>query len=59
MGDRWKELYETCSPHKDDHLLAFNDVHFLMAYLGAGQREAAGKFLDSIKEFVGLAMSFE
>src|SRR6218665_2772144 len=52
VGGRWKRLYETCLPHLDDHVLAFNDLHFLMAFLGAGQREIADKLLQSISAFV-------
>lgn len=53
VGDRWKELYRTCLPHKNDHILAFNDIHFLMAFLGANEKTATSQLLDSIREYVG------
>lgn len=49
--DRWEAVYEICRPHVDDHLLVFNDMHFLMSYLGAKKRDCADRLLQSMKEF--------
>lgn len=51
MKDKWREFNEVCKDHVDDHILAFNDAHFLMASLGAGDKSAADKLLTSLKEF--------
>ena len=40
VGDRWTELAEAWDQHADGKLYPFNDLHAVMAYLGAGQ---AGK----------------
>lgn len=39
-GDRWTELAEAWDAHADGVLYPFNDVHAVMAYLGAGRHEA-------------------
>lgn len=52
MGSRWKELFETCRPHSEDHVLAFNDAHVLMCLLGAGDMDAVVKVIDSLSEYV-------
>lgn len=51
VKDKWREFNEVCKDHVDDHILAFNDAHFLMASLGAGDKSAADKLLTSLKEF--------
>lgn len=51
MKDKWREFNEVCKDHVDDHILTFNDAHFLMASLGAGDKSAADKLLTSLKEF--------
>ncbi len=52
VGSRWKELFETCRPHSEDHVLAFNDAHVLMCLLGAGDMDAVVKVIDSLSEYV-------
>ncbi|XP_066270383.1 tetratricopeptide repeat protein 38-like [Branchiostoma lanceolatum] len=52
VGSRWEDLYETCRPHADDHILIFNDLHVLMSCLGAKQDEAAKKLVNALKSFV-------
>ncbi|CAH1251951.1 TTC38 [Branchiostoma lanceolatum] len=52
VGSRWEDLYETCRPHADDHILVFNDLHVLMSCLGAKQDEAAKKLVNALKNFV-------
>jgi hypothetical protein len=49
---RWEEIYEMCRPHIDDHILLFNDLHLLMACLGAKKQEVAETMMTSLKHFV-------
>ena len=56
VGDRWENVYEICRPHIDDHIIVFNDVHFLMTYLGArkGKKEKTDElFMKSVEENLG------
>ncbi|XP_067666237.1 tetratricopeptide repeat protein 38-like isoform X2 [Haliotis asinina] len=52
VGERWNDIYDVCRPHVDDHILAFNDVHILMACLASKQPDAAKQMMESIKQFV-------
>ena len=52
MKDRWQDVYEMCREHLDDHVLAFNDAHMMMACMGAGNKEGSDKLLSSLKTFV-------
>nr|XP_022345832.1 tetratricopeptide repeat protein 38-like [Crassostrea virginica] len=51
VKDKWKEFNEICRDHAEDHILTFNDAHFLMACLGAGDKTASDKLITSLKEF--------
>lgn len=56
VGERWENVYEICRPHVDDHIMVFNDVHFLMTYLRArkGKEEKTDElFMKSIEENLG------
>jgi tetratricopeptide (TPR) repeat protein len=37
VGDRWQRLVEAWEPHIDDAWYAFNDVHAMMTFAGAGR----------------------
>ncbi|PVD31803.1 hypothetical protein C0Q70_07221 [Pomacea canaliculata] len=52
IGDRWEDVFELCRPHLDDHILVFNDIHFLLGCLGAGKADATKYFINSFEEFV-------
>lgn len=39
-GDRWHELADAWDAHADGRLYPFNDLHAVMAYLGAGRRSS-------------------
>lgn len=45
---RWQSVYNMCEPHKRDHLLGFNDAHFMMSYLGMDDLQAARELIDTI-----------
>nr|XP_022297287.1 tetratricopeptide repeat protein 38-like [Crassostrea virginica] len=51
VKDKWKEFNEICRDHAEDHILTFNDAHFLMASLGAGDKTVSDKLITSLKEF--------
>lgn len=51
-SSRWEQVYEVCRPHQDEHVTAFNDIHLLMAYLGAKKTELTTNLLQSIKQYV-------
>ncbi|KAM6946264.1 tetratricopeptide repeat protein 38 [Aplochiton taeniatus] len=50
VKDRWRELLQVTLPHTDDHVLIFNDLHFLMASLGAKEAGAAQRLLDGLRQ---------
>lgn len=44
-GDRWIEVADAWDAHADGDLYAFNDLHAVMAYLGAGRDEAVARVM--------------
>ncbi|XP_071382506.1 tetratricopeptide repeat protein 38 isoform X2 [Centroberyx affinis] len=50
VKDRWRELLQVTGPHTDDHVTLFNDLHFLMASLGAGETAASQRLLEGLRE---------
>ncbi|XP_076028080.1 tetratricopeptide repeat protein 38 [Genypterus blacodes] len=50
VKDRWRELIQATLPHNDDHVTLFNDLHFLMASLGANETAAAQRLLEGLQE---------
>jgi tetratricopeptide (TPR) repeat protein len=51
VGDRWRELADVAESRIDDHVLAFTDLHFMMA-LAVGDRAAACRgLLASLQDF--------
>ncbi|XP_074642499.1 tetratricopeptide repeat protein 38-like [Tubulanus polymorphus] len=57
VGSRWNDLFEICRPHLEDHILVFNDIHLLMACLGAKKKDVADVFMESIKNYVSNNLS--
>lgn len=47
---RWNGVYKMCKPHERDHLLGFNDAHFMMAFLGMDDMQTARELIDTIDE---------
>lgn len=45
---RWTELAEAWSGTADDGIYAFNDVHGLIAYLGAGRADLAARQMETL-----------
>ncbi|KAM8892785.1 tetratricopeptide repeat protein 38 [Spinachia spinachia] len=50
VKDRWQELLQVTRPHTDDHVTLFNDVHFLMASLGAKDGGTSVRLLEGLRE---------
>ncbi|MEO1194313.1 MAG: tetratricopeptide repeat protein [Pseudomonadota bacterium] len=49
VGDRWQELSETWDAVADGKLYSFNDLHGVMAYLGAGREAEVERILASYR----------
>jgi hypothetical protein len=52
-NERWEDLFEICHPHLEDHALLFNDLHFIMSFLGAKKKGVGKRFVQSLKEYIG------
>ncbi|XP_018425895.1 PREDICTED: tetratricopeptide repeat protein 38 [Nanorana parkeri] len=50
VGDRWNKLVQTTKKHTNDHLLIFNDLHFLMSSLGSKDVGMTNQLLETLKE---------
>ncbi|XP_075712084.1 tetratricopeptide repeat protein 38 [Rhinoderma darwinii] len=50
VGKRWDKLVQVTKKRTDDHILIFNDLHFLMSSLGSKNREMTTRLLKSLKE---------
>ncbi|HYE49642.1 MAG TPA: tetratricopeptide repeat protein [Azospirillaceae bacterium] len=48
-GERWRRLADDWSPAADQAYYAFNDVHALIAFLGAGRDADAGRVLAALE----------
>lgn len=44
-GARWQALAERWAPHAEDAFCAFNDVHAMMAFAGAGRNDLAQRLM--------------
>ncbi|XP_077862856.1 tetratricopeptide repeat protein 38-like [Saccoglossus kowalevskii] len=52
VGPRWMKVFNFSKTHVDDQALVFNDLHFMMAALGAKQQRIANELFESIRNFV-------
>ncbi|MCZ8376180.1 MAG: tetratricopeptide repeat protein [Beijerinckiaceae bacterium] len=48
VGTRWEELADKAEARLEDRSLVFADLHYLLALLGAGRDEAAGRLAESL-----------
>ena len=53
VGDRWRDLAEVAEKHIDDHMLAFTDLHFMLALCRDGRLATAERLLASFRAFAG------
>lgn len=47
IGGRWEALAENWAPHADSANYAFNDAHAMMAFVGAGRSDLAGRLIEA------------
>ncbi|KAG7214911.1 hypothetical protein INR49_005186 [Caranx melampygus] len=59
VKDRWRELLQVTQPHTDDHVTLFNDLHFLMASLGAKESGTSQRLLEGLQELAKAQLYFE
>lgn len=50
MGERWRDVLPVTREHSRDHILLFNDAHFLMASLGARDAQTTQELLTTLQE---------
>uniref|UniRef100_A0A672G7Q7 Tetratricopeptide repeat protein 38 n=1 Tax=Salarias fasciatus TaxID=181472 RepID=A0A672G7Q7_SALFA len=50
VKERWRELFQVTQRHTDDHVTLFNDLHFLMASLGAEESATTRRLLEGLQE---------
>ncbi|XP_020833092.1 tetratricopeptide repeat protein 38 isoform X1 [Phascolarctos cinereus] len=50
VGNRWQAVLPVTKPHSRDHILLFNDAHFLMSFLGAKDHETVQELLTTLQE---------
>ena len=55
-GDRWRELADAWAPRSDDGFCSFNDVHAMLAFVGA---RPAGRGLITNSESIARALRGE
>ena len=53
VGGRWAEIAETWAPLAEHAFYAFNDFHAMMAFVGSGDSDAAGRVLNAQKARIG------
>jgi hypothetical protein len=46
-GARWRSLAERWAPHAEDAFCAFNDLHAMMAFAGAGRHDLAQRLISA------------
>ncbi|XP_021039273.1 tetratricopeptide repeat protein 38 [Mus caroli] len=50
LGQRWQNVLPVTQKHTRDHILLFNDAHFLMASLGAQDLQITRELLTTLQE---------
>ncbi|XP_045690890.1 tetratricopeptide repeat protein 38 isoform X2 [Phyllostomus hastatus] len=50
VGDRWQAVLPVTRKHSRDHVLLFNDAHFLMASLGARDAQTTQELLATLQD---------
>ncbi len=51
VGDRWQPLADLAERRCGDHVMAFTDLHYMMALVGARRGPAARRHLESLRAF--------
>ncbi|XP_031993863.1 tetratricopeptide repeat protein 38 [Hylobates moloch] len=50
VGQRWQDVLPVTRKHSRDHILLFNDAHFLMASLGAHDPQITQELLTTLRD---------
>ncbi|XP_074247406.1 tetratricopeptide repeat protein 38 isoform X1 [Saimiri boliviensis] len=50
LGQRWQDVLPVTQKHSRDHVLLFNDAHFLMASLGAHDPQTTQELLSTLRD---------
>uniref|UniRef100_A0A8I3X3C9 Tetratricopeptide repeat protein 38 n=1 Tax=Callithrix jacchus TaxID=9483 RepID=A0A8I3X3C9_CALJA len=50
LGQRWQDVLPVTQKHSRDHVLLFNDAHFLMASLGAHDPQTTQELLTTLQD---------
>lgn len=50
VGERWQDVLAVTRKHSRDHILLFNDAHFLMASLGARDPQTTQELLTTLQD---------
>ncbi|XP_062931035.1 tetratricopeptide repeat protein 38 isoform X2 [Cynocephalus volans] len=50
VGPRWQDVLRVTQKHSRDHILLFNDAHFLMASLGARDTRTTEELLTTLQD---------
>ncbi|CAH2278284.1 tetratricopeptide repeat 38 [Pelobates cultripes] len=50
VGDRWNKILNITKKHTNDHVLIFNDLHFLMSSLGSKDHGMTNQLMESLQE---------
>jgi len=58
VGDRWAELADDITGSLDDHVLAFNEMHCMMALVSDGHLSDAQHLLESLTRFANTPDNF-
>ncbi len=51
VGDRWTELADMAETRKDDHVMPFTDMHFMLALTGAKRMQSINAYIESLDKF--------
>ena len=58
IGDRWHELADHLETQLADHVLAFTEIHKVMALAAAGRQQALDKLIASLSDFAAAPDNF-
>ncbi len=59
VGSRWSELADKAEAYIDEHVLVFNDAHFMLALAATGRSGSQDRLLASLERFAAEAGTTE
>jgi len=51
VGERWTELADMAETRKEDHVMPFTDMHFMLALAGAKRTQSGNDYITSLEDF--------